>query len=93
MARFVETAVWSVALGGLWLLTAPSLSIQEVLAGIVLSLFVLMLFNPIAMACAYAALGMVVGLSHVIFPKPGENSWKVDMAAEDNQYAPELMAA
>jgi phage shock protein PspC (stress-responsive transcriptional regulator) len=58
-----------------------------------LSLFVVMLFNPVAMACAYAALGMVVGLSHVIFPKSRENSWKADMIAEETQFEPELMAA
>jgi len=58
-----------------------------------LSLFVVMLFNPIAMACAYAALGMIVGLSHVIFPKSHENSWKADMISEEAQFEPELMAA
>lgn len=56
-----------------------------------LSLFVLMLFNPIAMACAYAGLGAVVGLSHLIFPKPEENSWKAN--AQEPQLERELLAA
>ena len=56
-----------------------------------LSLFVLMLFNPIAMACAYAGLGAVVGLSHLIFPKPEENPWKA--VAEEPQFEHELLAA
>ena len=56
-----------------------------------LSLFVLMLFNPIAMACAYAGLGAVVGLSHLIFPKPEENPWKA--GAAESQFERELLAA
>ena len=60
-----------------------------------LSLFVLMLFNPIAMACAYAGLGMVVGVSHVMFPKPEQNPWKADatLNAEHADFERELMAA
>jgi phage shock protein C len=60
-----------------------------------LSLFVLMLFNPIAMACAYAALGMVVGLSHLMFPQPEQNPWKADAASESEhgEFGRELMAA
>ena len=57
-----------------------------------LSLFVLMLFNPIAMACTYAGLGMVVGLSHLIFPNPEENSWKAD-ATKELSFERELVAA
>ncbi len=56
-----------------------------------IALFVLMLFNPIAMACAYAALGAVVGLSHLIFPKPEENPWKAGV--EEPQVERELLAA
>ena len=55
-----------------------------------LSLFVLMLFNPIAMACTYAGLGAVVGLSHLIFPKPEENPWTAD-AVEEPSFERELM--
>lgn len=60
-----------------------------------LSLFVLMLFNPIAMACAYAALGMVVGLSHLVFPKPEQNPWTAEATPENSDagFEPELMAA
>ena len=60
-----------------------------------LSLFVLMLFSPIAMACAYAGLGMVVGVSHVMFPKPEQNPWKADatLNAEHADFERELMAA
>ena len=57
-----------------------------------ISLFILMLFNPIAMACTYAGLGMVVGLSHLIFPNPEENSWNAD-AAEVQNFERELIAA
>ena len=57
-----------------------------------LSLFVLMLFNPIAMACTYAGLGMVVGLSHLIFPKPQENPWKAD-ATKELSFEREFVAA
>jgi phage shock protein C len=57
-----------------------------------LALFVLMIFNPIAMACTYAGLGIVVGLSHLIFPKPEENPWKAE-AAEELSFKSELMAA
>ena len=56
-----------------------------------LSLFVLMLFNPIAMACAYAGLGAVVGLSHFIFPKAEENPWKA--GAQVPELERELLAA
>ncbi len=56
-----------------------------------ISLFVLMLFNPIAMACAYAGLGAVVGLSHLIFPKPEENPWTA--GAEEPQFEREFVAA
>lgn len=58
-----------------------------------ISLFVLMLFNPIAMACAYAGLGAVVGLSHLIFPKPDQNPWKADADAKEPQMERELLAA
>ena len=51
-----------------------------------------MLFNPIAMACTYAGLGMVVGLSHLIFPKPQENPWKAD-ATKELSFERELVAA
>ena len=57
-----------------------------------ISLFILMLFNPIAMGCTYAGLGMVVGLSHLIFPKPEEDPWKAD-AAEELSFGRELIAA
>ena len=58
------------------------------------ALFVLMLFNPIAMACAYAALGAVVGLSHIIFPKTISNSWKAGTVEQvEAERAPELLAA
>ena len=56
-----------------------------------ISLFVLMLFNPIAMACTYAGLGAVVGLSHLIFPKAEANPWKA--GAEEAQLERELLAA
>jgi len=63
-----------------------------------IALFVLMLFNPIAMACAYAALGAVVGLSHLVFPKPNSSPWvagaQVDAAdAHGADFKPELIAA
>ena len=51
----------------------------------------IMIVNPIAMACAYAGLGAVVGLSHLIFPKPEENSWKAN--AQEPQLERELLAA
>ena len=62
------------------------------------ALFVVLLFSPVAFACAYAGLGAVVGLSHVIFPKPNtEAPWKPEAAVEAEAgrdvYGPELMAA
>jgi phage shock protein C len=60
-----------------------------------IALFVLMLFNPIAMACAYAALGMVVGLSHIVFPKAASAPWKGRAPVQQLRAArePELLAA
>jgi hypothetical protein len=59
------------------------------------SLFVLLLFNPIAMACAYAGLGMVVGLSHVMFPQPEQNPWNAEKVSDSEhaEFGCELMAA
>ena len=60
-----------------------------------IALFVVMLFNPIAMACAYAALGAVVGLSHILFPKAVSTSWKAEAAVQqvEAEREPELLAA
>ena len=66
--------------------------IDPLLGYVLDAFFILMLFNPIAMACTYAGLGMVVGLSHLIFPNPEENSWKAD-AAEVQNFERELIAA
>jgi phage shock protein C len=60
-----------------------------------IALFVLMFFNPIAMAVAYAALGAVVGLSHIVFPKSASTPWNPETAVEQikAEPTPELLAA
>ena len=61
------------------------------------ALFVVLLFSPVAFSCAYAGLGVVVGVSHLVFPKPSTDvPWNQEAAvsAEKAQaYGPELMAA
>ena len=60
-----------------------------------IALFVLMLFNPIAMACAYAALGVVVGLSHIVFPKAVTAPWRAPAPVQQPgaELEPHLLAA
>jgi phage shock protein PspC (stress-responsive transcriptional regulator) len=64
-----------------------------------IALFVVLLFSPVAFALAYAGLGLVVALSHLVFPNPNTDApWQPETAvsadkAEDQAYGPELMAA
>lgn len=56
----------------------------------------ILFFSPALMVGAYLALGLVVGASHVLFPKPGQSEPQaVEQAArvEQVERVPELLAA